>query len=197
MIDYAIYTGKDLLSFVDDIARLRIEVFKEWPYRYDGTLENEAKYLKKFISSDEGFCVVAKDAEKVIGISTALPLKDEEEKMQAPFIKKGYNPDDFFYLSETVLQKEYRGSGIGGKLVEMRESKASQNSKYTHLTVAAIERGQVPPNSSKDLSQSRRAKGFTRDPELIVWYAWKDVGADEETTKPLIFWVKPLQEFHE
>jgi hypothetical protein len=32
-------TGPIISSVIDDIARLRIEVFREWPYLYEGDLD--------------------------------------------------------------------------------------------------------------------------------------------------------------
>ncbi|MCH9613369.1 MAG: hypothetical protein SP1CHLAM54_03680 [Chlamydiia bacterium] len=192
MLDISVKRGEELLEIIPDIAKLRIEVFAEWPYRYEGDLTYEEKYVKKFAQSEEAFCVVAKDGDKVVGVSTALPLKDEEEKMQLPFREKGYDVDTFFYLSDTVLQKEYRGQGIGGRLVQMRMLEASLDPRYTHLCVASIERDDVPEGSCKDLSQSRRHMGFVRDPDLVVWYDWKEIGDEVETPHPLIFWIKPI-----
>ena len=36
-------TGADLKRTLDDLARLRIEVFRDWPYLYDGDLDYERK----------------------------------------------------------------------------------------------------------------------------------------------------------
>lgn len=38
-------TGPALEAALDDVARLRIAVFRDWPYLYDGTLEYERAYL--------------------------------------------------------------------------------------------------------------------------------------------------------
>ena len=35
-----ILSGAALLPHLDDVARLRIAVFRDWPYLYDGTLDS-------------------------------------------------------------------------------------------------------------------------------------------------------------
>ena len=38
-------TGDDIRTVLPDLARLRMEVFREWPYLYDGSLAYEEDYL--------------------------------------------------------------------------------------------------------------------------------------------------------
>ena len=35
----------------DDVAALRIAVFRDWPYLYDGTVEYERSYLESYRNS--------------------------------------------------------------------------------------------------------------------------------------------------
>ena len=44
-----------------DLARLRITVFRDWPYLYDGTLDYEQEYLAKFAAAKGAVCVIARD----------------------------------------------------------------------------------------------------------------------------------------
>ena len=37
---------------VEQVAALRITVFREWPYLYDGSVDYEARYLSAFAASD-------------------------------------------------------------------------------------------------------------------------------------------------
>ena len=39
-------TGEEIEYAIDDLARLRIEVFADFPYLYDGDLVYEAQYLR-------------------------------------------------------------------------------------------------------------------------------------------------------
>ena len=48
MIDVRVLTGAALDAALDDVARLRITVFREWPYLYDGDLEYERDYLNAY-----------------------------------------------------------------------------------------------------------------------------------------------------
>lgn len=55
-------TGTDMVPALDALARLRIAVFRDWPYLYDGTIEYERRYLNRnagaagvFVPADHGF----------------------------------------------------------------------------------------------------------------------------------------------
>ena len=69
------FTGSQVEQYIPEVARLRIEVFREFPYLYDGNIEYEAKYLRTYTISPDSVIVIAFDADKVIGASTAVPLE--------------------------------------------------------------------------------------------------------------------------
>ena len=44
-------SGEGLRARLDDLARLRIEVFRAWPYLYEGTLDYERHYLPRYLKA--------------------------------------------------------------------------------------------------------------------------------------------------
>ena len=93
-------TGKNILNLIDDVARLRIAVFREFPYLYEGSLDYEQHYLEKLSESDSGVVVAARDGAKVVGASTALPMVEAEAAFQKPFMESGADLNDYFYFAE-------------------------------------------------------------------------------------------------
>ena len=83
----ATLTGVDLHAALTDVARLRIEVFRAWPYLYDGDLAYEERYLAAFAASDRAIIVGAFDGDTLIGASTGAPLSDHAEDFAAAFQK--------------------------------------------------------------------------------------------------------------
>ena len=65
-------TGADLVAALPDLARLRMTVFRDWPYLYDGTLEYEQDYLGKFAAAKGAVCIAAYDGAAMVGASAAL-----------------------------------------------------------------------------------------------------------------------------
>lgn len=112
-MDIRLLRGAEIEPHIDDLARLRIQVFREFPYLYDGNLDYEAEYLATYVRSADSLCVLVLDAGQVVGASTALPLQDETEEFQQPFVAAGWNPARIFYCAESVVLPAWRGRGLG------------------------------------------------------------------------------------
>ncbi len=104
-IDIRILTGSTpgLAAHVPDLARLRITVFREFPYLYDGTTAYEEKYLQTYLDCPESVVILALDQGQVIGASTGLPLEFETPEFKQPFTSAGLAPASIFYCGESVL----------------------------------------------------------------------------------------------
>ncbi|WP_020407331.1 GNAT family N-acetyltransferase [Hahella ganghwensis] len=185
-------SGRDITPWLEDIAKLRLQVFREFPYLYEGSLDYESDYLKKYASSDKSVFILAKVNRKVVGAATGLPLIDADEEFQAPFKEHGLNISQYFYFGESVLDKNFRGRGIGHMFFDAREAFAWHNC-FRWTTFCAVERPenhpQRPPNY-RPLNQFWEARGYQQRPELNTCYSWQDIGEPEETSKPMIFWIK-------
>lgn len=187
------WTGTALEQYIPELARLRIEVFRDFPYLYDGNIDYEKKYLQTYIDCAESVIVLAFDGEKVVGASTAIPMKYETEELKRPFLEHGYKLDDVFYCSESVLNKHYRGLGLGVRFFEQREAHAEELGGFKHITFCCVERPVDHPRRPADyapLDQFWNKRGYIKHPELKTTYRWKDLDDTEETAKPMTFWLK-------
>jgi len=186
-------SGEALVPYIPELARLRIEVFRDFPYLYDGDLDYEKKYLQTYINNPDSVIVLALDADKVVGASTALPMRDETEELKKPFLAHGYDLNDVFYCSESVLNKNYRGLGIGVRFFEEREAHAADLGGFKHITFCCVERPADHPRRPADyvpLDKFWHKRGYVKHPELTTCYIWKDLDDTEETPKPMTFWLK-------
>lgn len=188
--------GKEILPYILDLAKLRIDIFKDYPYLYVGDMDYETKYLKAFVECPESILVVVFDNEKVVGTSSAIPLKFETLEFQQPFLDKGIDINTIFYFGESLLRPEYRGKNIYRQFFRFREKAAKKyGSKITAFM--SMERPHNDPRKPKDyvaLDEVWKRFGYTRHPELCMYYEWKEIGEDSPSKKPLIFWLKNLAE---
>ena len=122
-LSFSVLTATEIDAALDDLARLRIEVFAAWPYLYEGDRAYEARYLSAFAASPGAVVVAARDGQgRMVGAATAAPLADHAAEFAAPFATAGLDPADYFYLAESVLLPGHRGQGAGRTFFEMREA---------------------------------------------------------------------------
>jgi GNAT superfamily N-acetyltransferase len=187
--------GSEIAPAIAGLAELRMRVFREWPYLYDGSLEYEARYLRTYLQCPQSLIVLVKDGDRVVGASSALPLNAETIEFQQPFLEQ-FDVTKFFYLAESVLLPEYRGRGLGVELFKRREAHAQRLGGFMHATFCAVERPNdhpLRPASYVPLDAFWQKRGYTRHPELQARYTWQDVNETLETTKTMTFWLKTLE----
>lgn len=192
--------GQDIHPHLDELARLRIEVFREYPYLYDGTAAYEQGYLATYARNPESLFVLALardgeagERERVVGVSTGVPMAGEEDSFQRPFLDHGYDPARIFYFGESVLERAYRGRGIGVRFFEEREAYARRLGRFDWTCFCAVERPAAHPARPADyvpLDDFWRRRGYRKHPELTTSYAWKEVGEAGDSPKPMTFWLK-------
>lgn len=187
-----VVSGQSLLPWLSDAARLRIEVFRDYPYLYDGDMEYELSYLRHYSESAQSVFVLALDNEQVVGVSTAIPLLQADEAFGAPFREHQMDPEKVFYFGESVLSAAWRGKGIGHSFFNERE-KFARSLGYTITAFCAVDRAPDHPARPADyrpLDDFWRVRGYTRRPGLVVQFPWKEIGTESDQLNSLTFWTR-------
>lgn len=188
-------TGRAAIApAIDDLARLRIRVFRDWPYLYAGTLAYEAKYLSAFAASEGAVLVAAYDGDALVGASSGLPLAHEHADFSAPLAEAGYDPAEVFYCAESVLLPECRGRGAYRAFFARREAHARALGFRTAVFCGVLRADDHParPADYAPLDPIWRRFGYRELNGAVARYSWTDVGAAEETAKPMQYWIKAL-----
>lgn len=187
-------TGERLKAHLPDVARLRIEVFCDFPYLYDGDLDYEARYIGSFAASPNALVVAAFDGDAVVGASTAAPMATQMFEVTEPFRARGEDLARYFYFGESVLSRAFRGSGIGVRFFEEREAHARACGASVAAFCAVVREREHParPADYVALDAFWQRRGFTLAPGLLCRLSWKEIGADGESAKTMQFWTKRL-----
>ena len=74
-----------------------MQVFRDFPYLYDGDAAYEARYLSTYIEAPDSIIVLAFDGAKAVGASTGVPLKHETTEVKQPFVEAGFDTECIFY----------------------------------------------------------------------------------------------------
>lgn len=194
-VNISVLSDIQVSSCIEEIARLRINIFKEYPYLYDGDLNYEADYLKKFVHTPDSIVVILKDNEHVVGAMTGLPLKYEDESIQRPWLEQSEDIEKVYYFSEILIYPEYRGKGFGQKIFDLAEKTVIGFNTYTIFSLATVIRPEdhpEKPGDYKELYAFWSKNGYTNNENLICRIPWKEIGEDVASSKPLMFWLKKL-----
>lgn len=186
--------GPALEAALEDVARLRITVFRDFPYLYDGDLDYERRYLAPFRTSAGAIVVGAFDGARLVGAATGAPMEDHAGEFAAAFAGTGLNLSDIFYCAESVLLPEYRGRGIGHRFFDIREAHSAALGRH-HVAFCAVQRPADHPARPADyrpLDGFWRRRGYAPLPGVVAHFAWKDLGEAAESLKPLQFWIRRL-----
>jgi GNAT superfamily N-acetyltransferase len=177
------------------LAQLRIAVFRDWPYLYDGTLAYEHRYVEKFAAADNAVVVAAYDGATIVGCATASPLLGHADAFADAFRGADYDPARLFYFGESVLLTSHRGQGIGHAFFDHREAQARKAGHFTHTTFCGVVRPADHPLRPKDyvpLDSFWHKRGYEKLDGVTGSFAWRDIDQSNETEKPMQFWIRPL-----
>lgn len=186
--------GEALGAALDDLAALRITVFRDFPYLYDGSLDYERGYLASYQNTPDAILVGAFDGPKLVGAATGTPLEAHAEEFAEPIARAGFLPQQVFYCAESVLLAEYRGRGAGHAFFEAREShaRALGRSRSTFCAVIRAPDHPLRPTDYSPLDPFWRSRGYAPLPGILAEFHWRDVGDTKQTAKQLQFWAKEL-----
>jgi GNAT superfamily N-acetyltransferase len=187
--------GPGIGPWLDAVARLRIAVFRDWPYLYDGDFAYEQDYLRAYARSPDSVFVLVLDGDAVVGASTGLPLADDTVEFQRPFLDAGRRVDDVFYFGESVLLPQYRGQGLGHRFFDEREAHARSLGRFAWTGFCAVDRDPADPRRPAGHRGNEAfwtKRGYARQPGLTVRLAWQELGESTPSEKPLTFWLRAL-----
>lgn len=190
-----VHRGSAIAPWLDDVARLRVSVFRDWPYLYEGDLAYERDYLAAYADSRDSIFVLAKDGERVIGASTGLPLLDDSLAFRQPFLASHIDPAQVFYFGESVLLPAYRGRGIGHAFFDQRQAHARALARFHWTAFAAVDRDEHDPRRPHDHRGNDafwHKRGYTRQPGMTMQLPWQETGRGE-VPHDLTFWLRPLE----
>ena len=189
--------GKEIESVFDDLAALRIAVFHDYPYLYEGTVSYEKEYLKTYSNSDRSLLFTVYDGEKMVGATTCIPLKDETAEVRKPFEDAGMDISRIFYFGESILLSEYRGLGLGHRFFDEREAHARSFGNYIMSCFCSVDRGENHPQKPSDYRPNDifwTKRGYAREPNLQSSMEWPDIGETASSSKKMIFWTRSLNQ---
>lgn len=187
-------SGAAIAEVLDDVATLRLEIFREYPYLYQGFREDELKYLSTYAETPDTCVILAYDGHKVVGAVAGMPLIHEDAQMLDAFTGTEFSLNAAYYVGELLFLAAYRNCGLGQKLLDRLESHIRSLSRYRSLTCATVERPDDHPLRPHDyipITRFLARTGFVRLSGVTTSFMWRETdGVKRDHT--MQFWNKEL-----
>ena len=187
-------TGTAIADARDEVATLRLEIFREYPYLYQGRREDELKYLGTYAEAPDACVILAYDGDAVIGAVAGMPLIHEDAQMLDAFAGTAFPLDEAYYVGELLFLPAYRNGGLGQKLLARLESHIRSLGGYRTLTCATVERPDDHPLRPRDyipITRFLARTGFARLPGVTTHFMWRETDGIVRD-HPMQFWGKQL-----
>jgi GNAT superfamily N-acetyltransferase len=186
--------GTAIADARDEVATLRLEIFREYPYLYQGRREDELTYLCTYFEAPDACVILAYDGDAVIGAVAGIPLIHEDAQMLDAFAETAFSPDEAYYVGELLFRPAYRNGGLGQKLLARLESHLRSLGRYSTLTCATLERPDDHPLRPRDyipITRFLAHTGFDRLSGVTTSFTWREIDGVKRDHL-MQFWSKPI-----
>ena len=193
-------SGEAIKPYSALLGQMRLKLFKEFPYLYDGnrndaTRAQEKEYDTTYEKSPNARLIVAKDGEKIVGFMTLIPLSEEMREIQQPFLDAGIDVQKYIYVGEVLILPEYRGQGILRRFFEEHNAYA-RTQKFSHSVFMAVDRPHnhpLRPSDYRELEPIWEHFGYKKmNDSMKVKFPWMQVDGEKEQMNTLSLLQKAL-----
>ena len=177
VITEQLLTGATIADGLNDMATLRLDIFQEYPYLYQGGREDELNYLSTYAEAPDACAILAYDGSSIIGAATGMPLIHEDAQMLDAFAGTTLPLNEIYYVGELLFRPPYRNCGLGQKLLAQLESHIRSLGSYRTLTCATVKRPDDHPSRPPDyipITQFLARTGFARLPGVTTHFRWRE-----------------------
>lgn len=193
-ISEQLLTGTAIADVLDDVATLRLEIFREYPYLYLGWREDELVYVRTYVEAPDACAILAYDGNAVVGAATGMPLIHEDAQMRDAFAGETFPLNEVYYVGELLFRPGYRNCGLGRKLLARLENHVRSLGSYRRLTCATVERPDDHPLRPRDyipITRFLARTGFVRLSGVTGHFMWRETDGVERD-HCMQFWIKDL-----
>jgi len=163
--------GHQAKPYLCNLANLRITVFN--------TDKDSGTYLNTYTDSPDSIIVIAFCEDDLIGYSVGFPLECDQGDLSILFSKQGYDPACVFYFWESALLKEFRGQGIGIRMLEEMEQHVRKIGRFDYTAFYDAQR--------PDKDRFWQKRGYIRKPDMI-----RENLVHQSAMTPMVFRMKSL-----
>jgi len=198
-ITIEILIGKNASEYIEYVSHLRINIFKEYPYLYQGDLEYEKKYVADYTLHNQAMIAIAKIDGLIAGISTGIPVISDSkiaQDVKEIFTKQKTEAEKYYYYGEIMILPEFRGKGLATKLYSAQD-KIIKEWGFEHACILTVIRENDHPLKPKCYNSPNslwKHLGFfqTGYKTNLHWQTIQSDGNSNDASNTLELWSKKI-----
>ncbi|MDO4570881.1 MAG: hypothetical protein Q4D38_10885 [Planctomycetia bacterium] len=195
---FQLFLGNEIEPHLESLGRLRLKVFREYPYLYEGALETEVEHLKCYSRDASGMLLALfDDADRLVGAATGLPaLAPWEDASLLVFDPQ--REGKTFYWGEFILEKPFRGKKWGQEMYRRGEETIFRTLGFENIGIYMIRTSEADakrPADYLDVKEFVKRRGYRLLPDAQVVWDWAPVGETRKVPHTLDAWLKRAGEF--
>lgn len=198
--DYSIklITGEDMQQIFPLYRDLYLIEFQNYPYLYVGNPEEVEDYITFLKEQKDTAAAVAYYNEKVVGFACATSLLNFGKHFEGSieiFKDGGLDPDDFYYIADTYVEKEHQGNYLSKELVEHIENHGKKlGFKKICFAHEAHQEHPLKPADFKELDAIAQRFGYAKTglSTKFTWNTRLPNGQTGDQEHILNYWSKDL-----
>jgi hypothetical protein len=186
-------SGADMQPYLERIVEYRLKYFKEFPYLYQGNVEEEVEFVEQYIKSSTARVLVLKDqCGNFGGFATGISVMESSHADKLGVIIN--QPENVYYIGEMIFDELFRGKdGFRQCLSYFQNIKEMGYKKVCFITVQRD--GKYPrPINYHDHEGAWGVTGFEKYEQTIT-ISWPviQVGGDSVAQENILnIWIKKL-----
>ena len=196
-INLQTYQQAGLADEIGILSEFRLRFFREYPYLYVGSEDNEQKHLADYLVNPTTRLIVARETEKIIGVAIGTMLSTELNivcKIENQLQQYEIQSQHCFYLGEMIAEPEYRRSGVGKRMLELLKIAGREQGadRFCFLAVVREPHDVRRPADYTDASESIFRKFGFEKTDISVTFEWNTIqpnGQVENVANRMDLWI--------
>lgn len=123
-------TKEEVTPLLPFVANLRINIFREYPYLYEGNFKEEMDDLEHCAKLPKNALAIAYHEDTPVGFLYGIPLVEFaphfENSVLDLFKEKNLEPESCYYFADIIILPEHRGNNLSKKLFDALEMYAQE-----------------------------------------------------------------------
>lgn len=189
------FQGKDIAVHSQEIVNLCNQIYREYPYFYNGDDAEYTAYLKTYSQSENAVITLAFDGDIVVGLAAGIPMTDTREFYQQTLKDHRFDLLSIFYLGEFGLHPAYKDQGIEEAMYQTIEDFARHDGRFKAVYVWELDKpadSELKPAGFLPRDDFWENLGFKKHPRLEFEILWTNIGDDVESSHRAVYSIKNL-----